>query len=64
MTIQPVKARMKIFDQEVFQEVKANAPEVTFHLNLDQKGTTQLDAWFVDASGEERGAYYVLVERM
>ena len=41
-----------------------DAVEVTFGLDLTQTGVTVLEAWFLDADGEERGAYYVYVERV
>ena len=37
---------------------------MTFALTLDQTGVTELEAWFVDAGGEQQGAYYVYIERM
>jgi hypothetical protein len=32
-------------------------------LKIERTGVTQLDAWFIDEDGAERGAYYVYVER-
>ena len=63
-TIHPVKARLMIFDREAVTEVGPDDKAVTFHLQLSETGVTQLEAWFVDAEGEEQGAYYVYVERI
>ncbi len=46
------------------QPVEPDAKEVTFEIDLDRAGVTMLDAWFRDKDGEERGAYYVYVERL
>ena len=62
-TIHPVKARLRIFDREMVKQVSSDVKEITFLLQLGETGVTQLEAWFVDAEGEERGAYYVYVER-
>jgi hypothetical protein len=63
-TIHPTRARIKLFDQELSTPVAPDATEVTFTLTVTKPGVTQLDAWFVGADGEERGAYYVYVERV
>jgi arylsulfatase A-like enzyme len=60
-TINPVRARVKLFDQEMNMPVTSGMEEVTFTINLDRTGITQLDAWFIDENGEECGAYYVYV---
>jgi len=31
---------------------------------LGESGVSELDAWFKDADGTERGAYYVYIERL
>ena len=41
-----------------------NLAAITFTVDIEQTGTTQLEAWFGDATGEECGAYYVSVERL
>ena len=64
LTINPVKARLEVFGQQQVAAVEPGAETVTFTLELQQTGVTQLEAWFVDAAGEERGAYYVYVERL
>lgn len=63
-TIHPTGARLRLFDREWVLPVDAEALEVTFALDLAQTGVTVLEAWFMDADGEERGAYYVYVERV
>lgn len=63
-TIRPARARLRLFDREWVLPVDPDAPEVTFTLDLTQTGVTVLEAWFMDADGEERGAYYVYVERV
>ena len=35
-----------------------------FRVHVEGTGATNLEAWFADEAGEERGAYYVYVERM
>ncbi len=62
--IHPIKARLKLFDQEWTAEVVPRAEAVTVKVNLPQTGVTQLEAWFADESGEECGAYYAYVERI
>jgi len=63
-TIHPTRARLRLFDREWVLPVDPDAVEVTFALDLPQTGVTVLEAWFMDADGEERGAYYVYVERV
>jgi hypothetical protein len=61
--IEPTDARLKLFDQEWTTQVEPGMQAVTFQVDLAQSGVTQLEAWFQDECGEERGAYYVYVER-
>jgi arylsulfatase B len=61
--IHPVKARLGLFDTEHAAAVPQDAQQVCFTLDLDRTGPTTLEAWFADETGEERGAYYVVVER-
>jgi len=63
-TINPVQARLKIFDREQTIAVEKGATEATFTLDLNRTGVTQLEAWFADAAGDEQGAYYVYVQRL
>ncbi|MFP4028964.1 MAG: arylsulfatase [Candidatus Brocadiia bacterium] len=63
IAIKPVKARLSLFDREEVVEVAEGEDEVVLSLELDRTGETFLDAWFIDQEGEERGAYYVYVER-
>jgi len=63
-TIAPAKARLKLFDEEWTQPVEPGMEAVTFSLDLQQTGETQLEAWFCDETGDECGAYYVYVERV
>ena len=62
-TIEPVQARLSIFDGEWTAKVEPGMHAVTFTVNLTRTGVTQLDAWFLDEAGEESGAYYVYIER-
>ena len=62
--IHPVKARLKLFDREETVAVQPGAKDAAFELQFDRTGETHLEAWFVDAEGEEQGAYYVSVERL
>ncbi|MBN1400464.1 MAG: arylsulfatase [Anaerolineae bacterium] len=62
--IAPTQALLGLFGQEWVQSVERAAREVCFELSLNQTGVTVLDAWFLEADGERRGAYYVYVERL
>jgi arylsulfatase B len=63
-TIKPVKARLRIFDREEIAEVNEGTEEVAFTMTLESTGVTHLEAWFIAEDGEERGAYYVIVEHL
>jgi arylsulfatase A-like enzyme len=63
-TIAPVRARIKLFDREWTQPVKHGMEAVSFVIEVEQTGETQLEAWFRDPTGDECGAYYVYVERI
>jgi hypothetical protein len=63
-TIHPTKALLKLFDQEWAAKVETGMAQVTFEVYLEQTGVTQLEAWFMDENGEQRGAYYVYVEQL
>lgn len=62
-TIEPIRARLKVFDQEWTADIAPGAKAVEFTVTLTRTGVTQLDAWFQDQAGDETGAYYVYVER-
>lgn len=64
VALHPLRARVKLFDREKTVPVIPGAHEVTVEFVVNQTGVTRLDAWFADPSGEERGAYYVTVERL
>lgn len=61
--IHPTQARLKVFSQEWTAEIAPGMEAVMFKINLAQTGVTQLEAWFMDKTGEECGAYYVYIER-
>lgn len=63
-TIEPVQARLSLFDQEWTADIEPGAHAVTFKVNLETTGVTQMNAWFRDADGDETGAYYVYVQRV
>jgi arylsulfatase A-like enzyme len=63
-TFSPRKATLNIFDQEASAPVAPGDKEVAFTLSIVKTGVTTLDAWFIDAGEEARGAYYVTVERL
>jgi hypothetical protein len=63
-SITPSQAQFKIFDHEEILSVDSGAKEMTFTLELQQTGVTELEAWFLNDSGERQGAYYVYVERI
>ncbi len=60
--IAPRRARIAVGNFEATADVPPGAERVSFEAHL-QPGETQLDAWFIDADGSERGAYYVYVTR-
>ena len=62
--IEPKGARLKIFDQELLSLVQPGLSKTVFDVTTIETGVTQLEAWFVDADGEECGAYYVDIERL
>ncbi len=62
--IAPKRARLSLFGNEHCVDVQPGREGVSVELNLEQTGPTVLEAWFEDASGEERGAYYVYAERV
>ena len=61
-SIQPVKARVKIGELTREVDVPPGAKQVTLEMALPA-GPQQLSATFIDAAGEEYGAYFVYVER-
>ena len=60
-TITPSQAQLKVFSHEEILSVESGVKDVTFTLQLQQTGVTELEAWFLDDS---EGAYYVYVERI
>ncbi|NQT94417.1 MAG: arylsulfatase [Lentisphaerae bacterium] len=64
IAIEPVHARLKLFDHEWTAEVESGMDAVTFKIHVARTGITQLEAWFLDNAGGECGAYYVYVERI
>jgi len=63
-TIRPTKALIRLFGKERVFDVPAGAEEAAITVPIRRTGETRLDAWFVDASGQQQGAYYVHVERL
>ncbi|MCH2182423.1 MAG: arylsulfatase [Mariniblastus sp.] len=61
-SIQAVKARVQIGQLTREVDVPAGAKQVTLEMDLPA-GPQQLSATFLDAAGEEYGAYFVYVER-
>jgi hypothetical protein len=61
--INPSQARISIGDFAATADVPGDADSVGFEADL-LPGRTDLEAWFMDSDGEERGAYYVYVERV
>jgi|LSQX01.3.fsa_nt_gb hypothetical protein len=53
---------MSIGGMDAVANVGPDAERVEFEANL-KAGVTELEAWFIDADGDERGAYYVYVTR-
>ena len=63
-TIQPVRARVALFDREQTVDVAPGELEAVFECDVPRIGQTRLDAWFIDAQGRQQAAYYVYVERL
>ena len=62
--IHPHRARLRLFNWEQTVAVKPGDEAVAFECDTQQTGVTRLEAWFIDEQGDERGAYYVHVERL
>ena len=63
-TITPTSARLRIFDLDEEKPLQVDSQEVAFEISISRTGETHLKAWFLDAAGDARGAYYVIVERL
>jgi hypothetical protein len=63
-SIQPVSARIGLFGSGWTRAVSSREKEAWFEVDIEQVGRTLLEAWFVDADGNELGAYYVYIERL
>ncbi|MFO7870347.1 MAG: arylsulfatase [Kiritimatiellia bacterium] len=63
VALKPVKARLRLFGDEWTADVGPGTEEITFEVEMKKTGVTELEAWFVDDAGDERGAYYVYVRR-
>ena len=61
--ITATKARLTIANFDMTEPVPRNARAVPFQLRL-KAGKTRLQTWFVDETGESRGAYYVYAKRL
>ncbi|HUS71711.1 MAG TPA: arylsulfatase, partial [Sedimentisphaerales bacterium] len=61
--IAATEARLKIADVDVTKPIPQDAHAVTFRVQL-KAGKTRLQTWFIDDTGESRGAYYVYVKRL
>jgi hypothetical protein len=61
-TIAPVRARLSVGERHAEAKVRAGDIAAVLELDLEATEVCLMDAWFVDASGEEQGAYYVYVE--
>jgi len=61
--IAPSTARLSIGDFETTVDVQPGAESVLIEADLTA-GRTELEAWFIDEDDDERGAYYVYVERV
>jgi len=60
--ISPTSARLSIGGFATTVEVAPDAESVVIEADLEA-GRTDMEAWFADESGDERGAYYVDIER-
>ena len=55
----PVEKPASLGPHEVRAPVAQGSEAVVIELDIAQTGKTPLDAWFIDADGDESGAYYV-----
>jgi arylsulfatase B len=56
-------ARLKVADVDERKPIQAEDTGITFRVTLKQ-GQTTLQTWFLDGDNDQRGAYYVYVERI
>ena len=61
--VRATKARLKIADVDVTEDIPAGASAVTFRVKL-KAGPARLQTWLLDAAGKGRGAYYVHAKRL
>jgi len=61
--IEATRARLKIADVDVSQEVSPEATKTTFEVKLET-GKTKLQTWLTTPEGKTRGAYFVYVRRL
>ncbi len=61
--IAATSARLKIADLDVTKAIPNGAHAVTFEVEL-KAGKGRLQSWFIDDTGESRGAYYVYAKRL
>jgi hypothetical protein len=61
--ISATKARLKIADINETKNISQNAHDVKFRIRL-KKGKAKLQTWFIDETGQSRGAYYVYVKKI
>ncbi len=64
LAIQPVEARLSLFGETHRMAVNKGDTAAEFTLEITHMGATNLEASFVDETGDARGAYYVDVERL
>ncbi len=62
--IQPIEARLKLYDEEHRNSLETGDEAAVFTLDVSRKGTTILNASFIDEAGAAQGAYYVDIERL
>lgn len=58
--LRPVKAKLKVGQQEVSADIRPNQKAVNFELELEE-GKVDLQTWLSNESGQEWGAYYVYI---
>lgn len=63
-TIRPGRARIRLFGEDWTAPVAGGDCETVFEIDVARTGVTDFEAWFDDGSGDERGAYYVYIERL
>jgi hypothetical protein len=61
--IAPVKARLKIGNNDIIKAINPGKVAIYFTVELTQ-GPTDLHTWFIDANGTSRTAYWIYINKI